>query len=234
MSIAQELQALSPSARLEFFVIDATAQGAPGLWRFHNGTNQLREAVVWQGQTYDYLPIEATGFELRSDGPRPRPRLVVGDVFGTIGAYVREFGMLAGAKLLRKKTHARHLDAVNFPGGINDEADPTAQYPDELWLFDRISSRDGTHVAWELVSPIDLENVLIPARQVRRTLCGSGYRTPECGYAGPPVAKLDDTATTDPALDNCSRRVSGCKLRFGATAELPIDIFPGAGLVRQM
>lgn len=233
MGIAQELQSLSPSARLEFFVIDATEQGAPEVWHFHNGTNALRAAVVWQGQTYDYLPIEAAGFELRADGPRPRPRLVVGDVFGTIAAYVREFEQLAGAKLWRKQTQARFLDAVNFAGG-NDEADPLAQYRDELWIFDRITSRDGTHVAWELVSPIDLENVLLPARQVRRSLCGSLYRSTECGYAGAAVAKIDDTATSSLALDDCSRRVSGCKLRFGATAELPIDIFPGAGLIRQM
>jgi lambda family phage minor tail protein L len=61
------------------------------------------------------------------------------------------------------------------------------------------------------------------------------YRDPEgCGYAGGAVAKVDDTATTDLAQDDCSRRVSGCKLRFGATAELPIGIFPGAGVLRQL
>jgi phage-related protein len=41
-------------------------------------------------------------------------------------------------------------------------------------------------------------------------------------------------ATNNLVLDECSRRVAGCKLRFGATAELPIDFFPGAGLVRAM
>lgn len=234
MTIAQELQALEPSAKLEFFVVDATALGATEVWRFFNDTNLNRQAVVWQGQTYQYIPIQANGFDLRADGPRARPLLAVGDVDGVLGAELRLLDNLAGARLTRKQTHARYLDAVNFPGGVNASADPTAQYDDELWFFDRVRSRDATHVAWELVSPLDLEDVVLPARQVRNNICGSLYRSSECGYAGGPVATVDDVATSNPALDDCSRRVSGCKLRFGATAELPIDFFPGAGTIRQM
>jgi lambda family phage minor tail protein L len=233
MSIAQELQSLTPSARLVFYVLDATALGAPDIWYFHNGTNELRQAVVWQGRTYQYIPIECEGFEVRGDGPRARPTLAVGDVNGVLAAQLRLYDDLAGARLTRKQTHARYLDAVNFAAG-NAGADPTAEYPDELWFLDRVRSRDGTHVAWELVSPLDLEDVMLPARQVRNSICGSVYRSSECGYAGGPVATLDDVPTSNPALDDCSRRVSGCKLRFGANAELPIDIFPGAGLIRSL
>lgn len=233
MTIAAELQALNPSAKLEFFVVDATELGGD-IERFHNGTNKLSQAVVWQSQEYQYLPIEASGFEMRGDGPRPRPILQVGDVYGVVGALVRQYDDLSGAKLVRKRTHARYIDAVNFAGGVNPSADPTAEYDDELWKFDRLRSRDGTQVTWELASPLDLEDVLLPGRQVRNTLCGSVYRSSECGYAGGPVAKIDDTPTSDPALDDCSRRTSGCKLRFGAAAELPIDFFPGAGILRQL
>lgn len=234
MSIAAELQSLNPSAKLELFVVDATALGVAGLIRLHAGTNKLIQPVVWQGQTYEPAAVSASGFELRGDGPRPRPVFAVGDVFGVIGALARQYGNLAGARLTRKRTHARYLDAVNFPGGVNPTADATAQYPDELWIFDRVRERDGTAVVWELVSPIDLEDVLLPGRQVRSTTCGSAYRSSECGYAGGPVATVDDVPTAVAALDECSRTIAGCKLRFGATAELPIDIFPGAGLVRQL
>ena len=233
MTIAQELQALAPSAKLEFFVVDATALGG-AVWYFHNGSNALSAAVVWQGQTYEYLPIEASGFELRGDGPRPRPLLQVGDVFGVIGALARSTNDLSGATLTRKRTHARFLDAVNFAGGVNAAADPASEYPDETWIFDRIRSRDGTQVTWELASPLDLEDVLLPARQVRNTLCTWAYRSAECGYAGIAAATVDDVPTANPALDECSRRISGCKLRFGAAAELPIGIFPGAGVLRQI
>lgn len=234
MTIAAELQSLSPSAKLEFFVVDATALGGT-VMPFHNGTNALRAAVVWQGVSYQYIPIEASGFELRADGPRPRPVLQVGDVFGALGALLRLYDDLRGAKLLRKRTHARFLDAVNFPGSVNPSADATAQYPDELWIFDRVRGRDGTFVAWELTNPLDLEDVLLPARQVRNTICTWQYRSAEgCGYAGGAVATADDTPTAVLALDRCSLRISGCKLRFGANAELPIGIFPGAGLLRQI
>jgi phage-related protein len=30
----------------------------------------------------------------------------------------------------------------------------------------------------------------------------------------------------------CGKRVESCKLRFGATAELPFGSYPGAGLVQ--
>lgn len=233
MTIAAELQALTPSAKLEFFVLDATALGGD-IDYFHNGTNALSQAVTWQGQLYQYIPVEASGFVTRGDGPRPRPVIQVGDAFGALGALVRLYNNLSGAKLIRKRTHARFLDAVNFAGGVNASADPTAQYPDELWIFDRVRARDGTQVAWELASPLDLEDVVLPARQVRNTICTWQYRSADCGYSGGPVARADDTLTSDSAQDRCSLRVSGCKLRFGAAAALPIGIFPGAGVLRNM
>jgi lambda family phage minor tail protein L len=233
MTIAAELQALEPSAKLEFFEVDARALGAPAVWRFFNSASPTGQAVVWQGLTYVPIPIQFTGAELRGDGPRPRPKLQVGDVSGVLAAEVRVYADLGGARLLRRQTHRRYLDAVNFAGG-NVQADPTAAYPDELWFFDRVLSRDGTHVAWELVSPLDVEDVMLPGRQVRNSLCGSLYRSSECGYTGGPVAMVDDTPTNNPLLDDCSRLVSGCKLRFGTSAELPIDFFPGAGTVRQL
>ena len=233
MSIAAELAQLAPSARVTLYVVDATALGGSVL-RFHNGANELSQPVVWQGLTYTMLPIEADGFEVRADGPAPRPTLRVGNKDGLMGALAREYRNLAGATLTRKRTRAKYLDAVNFEGGINPTADPTAAYPDDVWRFDRMSRRDKFLVEWELVSPFDAEGVLLPRRQIRVSVCGSAYRSAECGYAGGPVAKADDTPTSDPALDRCSLKISGCKLRFGASAELPIDIFPGAGVLRNV
>lgn len=48
----------------------------------------------------------------------------------------------------------------------------------------------------------------------------------EAALAALPV---DDPLYT---TDKCSKTVTGCKLRFGATGELPFGGFPGAGLVR--
>ena len=159
--------------------------------------------------------------------------LRVGNQFGLVGAYARQYRKLLGATLTVKVTRAKYLDAVNFSGG-NATASPTTAYPDEVWVVDRMSRRNNQLVEWELVSPFDLQDVMIPRRQIRIHVCGvPRYRSSECGYTGGPVAKADDTPTSDPMLDDCSRLVSGCKLRFGASSELPIDIFPGAGVRRQ-
>lgn len=232
-SIAQELARLTPSARITLFVVDITALGGPVL-RLHNGANELSQPLVWQGQSYSMLPIEASGFDRRADGPAPRPMLRVGNAQGLVSALARQFRHLAGATLVRKVTRAKYLDAVNFASGLNPSADPTAQMPDEVWRFDRVARRDKTVLEWELVSPFDAEGVMLPRRQIRAAVCGSAYRSSECGYAGPAVAKADDTPTNDILLDRCSLKVSGCKLRFGATAALPIDIFPGAGVLRNL
>jgi lambda family phage minor tail protein L len=233
MTIAAEALSLTPSALVELYVLDLTPLGA-GVLRYAPQVNQLRAPVVWQGQTYTPFPIEARGFAAVTDGPAPRPTLRVSNVLGQLGALVHQYGDLIGARFVRKRTRARFLDAANFPGGVNPTADPTAQHADEVWTIDRLAHRDHELIEWELCSPIDLEGAMLPGRQIRATVCGVRYRSTECGYAGPPVAKADDTATTVLAEDRCSLRISGCKLRFGATGELPIAIFPGAGLLRQM
>lgn len=64
-------------------------------------------------------------------------------------------------------------------------------------------------------------------------VCPWAYRGPECGYTGGPVADVNDEATSNPALDDCSKRVSGCRLRFGSDpAGLPYGGFAAAGLTR--
>ena len=40
-----------------------------------------------------------------------------------------------------------------------------------------------------------------------------------------------DEATDNPAFDSCSRRVSGCKCRFGEETALPFGGFPSASMM---
>lgn len=228
-TIAQELAGLALSARIELFEIDATAQGGE-LLRFHNGTNQLSQPIVWQGHTYTPMPIEAEGFETRTDGPAARPRIRVSNIYGLIGLLLDQFGGLEDAVVTRKVTLARFLDAVNFLGGVNAEADPGQHYPDDVWIVDRVSHDDPGMIEWELSNPMDLEGVTVPRRRCDPMVCAWVYRSPDCGYVGGPVAKVDDTLTSDAAQDECGLLLSSCRLRFGS--DLPIGAFPGAGLVR--
>lgn len=233
LSIAADLIKLQHSAKIELFVLDVSALGG-AVHRFHAGTNALRAEVVWQGFTYTPFPVQATGFEVSGSGTLPRPRLLVSNVLGLIGALNREYSNLEGAKVTRKRTLARFLDAVNFPGGVNPDADPNAGYLDELWIVDRRSRQDHEVVEYELASPMDMAGTYLPGRQVIARTCMSTYRSDECGYAGGPVADASDVATSDPTKDRCSQRLAGCSLRFSNTDGLPFGAFPGAGLMRQV
>lgn|SRR5574343_1156477 len=225
------LVAQNAGALVELFVLDATAQGGSVL-RFHAGTNGLQQPVVWQGETYTPMPIEASGFDCNGQS-LPRPKVRVANVTGSISSLVRLYDDLLGAKLTRKRTMAKFLDAVNFPGGINPSADSSSYLPDELYYVAQKVREDKILVEFELGSPLDLRGVTLPRRTIIGPVCGwRQYRGEGCGYAGPPVADAYDNPTTNPALDVCSRKLSGCKMRFGDNAVLPFGGFPGAGLLR--
>ncbi len=233
MTIEQDITKLAVSTKVELFHLDASNVGA-GVYRFVNQSNLVGAQVTWQGQAYTRMPIEASGFELAADGPLARPLLQVANISGLVGALVRDYRQLENAKLTRKRTLLKYLDAVNFPGGVNATADPTAEYPDDVWFVDQVKERDRLMVTFELAGPMDLAGVMLPRRQVLAGVCGWGYRSPECGYAGGAVAKADDTPTAVLAQDRCGLRISSCKLRFGANGELPIGSFPGAGVTRSV
>lgn len=211
-----EIQALSPSALIELFVLDATPCGG-SVYYFHAGTNELGTSVVWQGQTYQPFPVQAEGFEWSSKGTLPRPKLRVAALDGLIGGLVRDLEDLVGAKVTLKRCFAKHLDAANFAGG-NPSADPTACYPDEPWVVERKTIETSDVIEFELATPMDVQNARIPARRIQALICPWVYKGTECGYAG--------------ALPTCGKTLEECKTHFGATAELPFGGFPGTRLVK--
>ena len=63
MGIKADIQSLSPSALIELFVLDMSNTTSGGKLFFHAGTNELMQPVVWQGVTYETVPIKASGFD---------------------------------------------------------------------------------------------------------------------------------------------------------------------------
>ncbi len=234
MSIADDISALDVGALVEMFELDLTpiATTAPVEY-FHAGTNDLRGTVVWQGIDYAPFPIEATGFQWEGKGQLPRPKITVANVTGLISGYIQQYQDMLGARVTRRRTLVKYLDAVNFSGGVNPTADPTQAMPDEIYYIDRKAAETKEGVQFELAAAFDLANVELPLRQIIENVCPWLYRGAECGYAGGPVADINDVPTTDPTLDACGKRIVSCKLRWGATSPLPYGGFPGAGLVRQ-
>lgn len=230
MSISADVQSLDPGAIIELFVLDATSVGGT-ISYFHAGTNQLAGSVVWQGTTYQPWPIQVRGFDKSTQGQLPRPTMTLANVDGTIGAMAAAHSDLLGATVTRKRTLAKYLDASNFASGVNSSADPNAYFPDDVFTVDRKSAENKNVIEFELAAKMDLAGVSLP-RRVCSPLCAWVYKGTECGYSGGPVADLNDVATTDPAKDQCGKRLTSCRLRFGSTAALPFGGFPGTRWIR--
>ena len=121
--IITDLQKINPSAIIELFTLttDATLHGSAQTYRFHNGTSlNANGDIIWAGNQYLKMPIEAEGFAFRK-GQLPRPTLTVSNALGTITAILLNVNQvttgndLTGATVTRIRTLARYLDAINFP-----------------------------------------------------------------------------------------------------------------------
>ncbi len=118
------IQLLSQDAKLDFFELDVsqvTGTSDPSnTFRFHTGLNNLLQPVVWQGNTYTYLPCTSDGFDTSTNGTLPRPTLSVSNVYSIMTALIESAGGdITGAKITRHQTYARYLDAVNWPARTN-------------------------------------------------------------------------------------------------------------------
>jgi len=229
--IRTDIQKLAPGAIVELFEVDLTPFGG-GLLRFHAGTNGLLQNLTWQGNVYTAFPVQASGFDFNGQGQVARPKLIVANVVGAITALVLQYQDIVGAKVTRRRTLAKYLDAVNFPGGTNPSADPTAEFPLDVFYVDRKSAETNEVVEFELAPAMDLTGVMLPRRQIIQNICIWGYRSSECGYTGTVYFNTNDQPVATLAQDVCGKRLSSCRARFGQFAELPYGGMPAAGLLR--
>ena len=165
-----ELQKPTPSSIIELFILqlDSVIHGASTIYRFHSGASQnANGSVVFAGQAYTKMPMEATGFQYNSK-QLPRPTLRVSNILGTFTTILLTLPMgLEGAKVTRRRTLLRYLDAVNFPGGNSPYTpDSTALFPDEVYIIDRKSTETREVVEFELAAKMDVMGVRLPKRQV--------------------------------------------------------------------
>jgi lambda family phage minor tail protein L len=231
MSIQSEIQKLEPSAIIELFVLDTIDLGGT-IYYFHSGTNEVTQNITWQGLEYVRFPIQVTGFQFTGAGQIPRPKVQVSNFMSSITTLLQDYDDLLGAKFTRKRTLKKFLDAVNFDGGVNPTADPTASFPDDVYYIDRKASESRLGVEFELSASFDLMGVQLPRRQIVQNVCPWVYRGAECGYNGSNYFTTSDAPTADSTKDVCGKRLTSCKLRFVGAQNLPFGGFPGADLYR--
>lgn len=255
--LAEQLQALAPTAIIDLFDIKLTLErnGVDDTLRYHAGKNGLISDIIFDGKTYPAAPVEIDGFEFTGKGTLPRPTLRVANVNGAISSLLALYNPL-GARVRRIRTFAKFLDVENFnqvqslqteddnavttQSGdnliyqtFNDTADPDAKMV-ETWYIDRVASENLQFVEFELTAKLDLTNLQLPRRTVTE-FCQWEYRERECPYKGDQYFDINDQRVSSADQDVCGKRLSSCKLRFpngksSRSNALPFGGFPGARL----
>jgi|TARA_R100000149_G_scaffold14332_1_gene5499 lambda family phage minor tail protein L len=177
-SIFSSLQDINPSAIIELFTLQLSTalHGANTVYRFHAGSSlNANGQIVWAGNSYLRFPIQASGFAFQK-GQLPRPKISISNGTGLISAILLTVNEstsgndLTGATVTRIRTLAKFIDAVNFADGTNATADPTAEFPQEVYAIDRKSTENREVVEFELSAPTDLAGIRIPKRQCTRSV----------------------------------------------------------------
>ena len=188
-----ELQKINPNSIIELFELElveglhyatGNPSNVPTIYRFHSGGNIDTYAnIVWQSNTYERFPIEASGYEFAGEGKIPRPTLVMSNLGGItrLGSVLRVTDLLItvnlvtahndllDAKVTRRTLTADALDASNFSGNTNPFGTPSSdEFPKEIHFIDRKIQESRDLVSFELVNRLDMQNKRVPARQVTR------------------------------------------------------------------
>ncbi|BBQ83454.1 phage minor tail protein L [Klebsiella sp. WP3-W18-ESBL-02] len=256
MALIDLAASLAPGGRVRLVEVDGSEFSA-GIHRFHyspfpHTPEEIDAAggeedklgpkpIIWNGDAYDFWPFQVADLELSTD-QAAEPSLTVSNLDGTISALCLQFKDMVNAKVTIIDTYAIYLDADNYPGGVNATADPTMFTAQTFWL-DTKSAEDDETVTWTLSSPADLQNMLIPTRQIT-SLCEwalrGQYRSGDgCTYNGTAYFDAKGNAVADPALDDCGGCLSDCRKRFGANmadpnaAILDFGGYPSSVLISQ-
>lgn len=191
------------------------------IYRFCNWTTTNGADVVYQGQTYTAIPLEAQGFESGGSQQLARPTISIANVGLAITGLVNTYGDLVGASFSRIRTLTCYLDGGTTP-------DPNAYFGPDIYVIEQRSREDKLLTQWQLAAPFDLEGMTLPSRKLLREQCQWVYRSAVgCGYTGTAYFNENDQTVASAAQDVCGKRLTSCKLRFGNSSRLPFGGFPG-------
>ena len=191
------------------------------IYRFCNWSQTNGNDITYDSNTYTALPLQANGFELNTSGKLERPSIIFANVGLAITALTNTYADLVGASVSRIRTLTTYLDGT--PG-----ADPDAYWGPDEWIVEQKSNETKLSVTFQLAVPFDLEGRSLPGRRLLREQCQWIYRSDiGCHYSGTNYFNANDTQVFNPDDDVCGKRLTSCKLRFGADTRLPFGGFPG-------
>lgn len=206
-NLNKQLSSLTPDALIDLYEIDFSNLqinfemieelygvniGADTVYRFCpmiNGTNP----IIWQGKSFQPLPVKMEGFEQKADGTLSRPTLSIANPNGLFSKIVHSNKDFSNCKVTRKRTYVRFLDDENFQNrNKNQEGknpfgspDSDSHLPDDVYFINKKSNENKQYIEFELVSVLELENSPVPARVVISDSCGWAYRCNiGCNYRG--------------------------------------------------
>ncbi|AHJ10717.1 minor tail protein [Rhizobium phage vB_RglS_P106B] len=234
-AIETEVQKLETDNIVILYQLDTTPIG--GTMPFYFTKRMYENSYVsFGGIEYAAIDITASGFLYDGRGAFPTPTLQVSNINNLLTAIVVELKDLCGARLTRIRTFEENLDNGSDP-------DPGAMFPPDIYQIEQKTRHNRVFIEWKLSSILDQTGRQIPARTMLRDVCTHRYRiynpatdsfdysNATCPYVG--TAYFDENDLTVPKnTDACSKRLSGCRKRFGQNGELPIRAFPGISRVR--
>lgn len=143
---------------VEMIDVDLTAYGA--------GTYHLSPSLHtggtfdFGGVTYSAFAITISDSEINTSGNLPRPQLTVGRVENKLLAIaMATYGdLVGGMKVTRRYTYENYLD-----GAV--DADSSEHTYAETYTAIQVVSQTKATIVWQLATPIDLPNAIIPGTQ---------------------------------------------------------------------
>lgn len=174
-----------------------------------NGSNP----IIWQGQSYQPLPITSEGFEHKADGRMARPKLLIANPEGLFSRVLKANQDFVGCRITRKRTYIKFLDAENFQNrnsfeGVNPfgESDPDAHFPDDVYFINKKNAENKISIEFELVSVLEIEGAYIPGRLIHSNFCSWSYRCSiGCGYKDKPVETAKGNSFVDKIFELTGR-----------------------------
>jgi len=219
---------------ITLFQLDTRNLG--GQMFYFTSAEDAETTILWGGQQYAALPMDASGFDMTTRGAIPQPTVTISNLFGAGNLLLDAYKGLIGATLIRILTLRRFLDDGATP-------DANAYITRDSFVVSQKTSHNALAIVFKLASRMDQEGVQLPRRQILRDICSHNYRfwnpaigaldysLATCPYSGNGFWDLSLTPT-GPQQDACAKTLTACRLRFPNEQPLPARLFPGVGKVK--